>query len=167
MVITGGCVAVSVGGGGDRGAPGRGGAWAADPEDAGLPVAGPLLRRAVPEHGELHEVLRVSGQAGPAGEGQGGGAAHEGAQRQHQQVAFPETPRHEARWRSGPFLPVSVWVSIRKPDYLEETYADTGRTCKLHTERPRWKAPGPSCCFLPKTLVTSHSPNMRVWLIRV
>ncbi|KAJ8409381.1 hypothetical protein AAFF_G00235790 [Aldrovandia affinis] len=24
----------------------------------------------------------------------------------------------------------------RKPEYPEETHADTGRTCKLHTERP-------------------------------
>jgi len=26
----------------------------------------------------------------------------------------------------------------RKPEYPERTHAYTGRTCKLHTERPRW-----------------------------
>ncbi|KAK7880833.1 hypothetical protein WMY93_032528 [Mugilogobius chulae] len=36
----------------------------------------------------------------------------------------------------------------RKPEYPEETYADTERTCKLHIERPRAALesnPGPSC----------------------
>ncbi|KAK7901942.1 hypothetical protein WMY93_018711 [Mugilogobius chulae] len=41
-----------------------------------------------------------------------------------------------------------VFSCRRKPEYPEETYADTGRTCKLHIERP-WPAresnPGPSC----------------------
>jgi len=27
--------------------------------------------------------------------------------------------------------------SGRKPEYLERTHAYTGRTCKLHTERPQ------------------------------
>lgn len=29
---------------------------------------------------------------------------------------------------------VRVWVCGRKPEYLEKTDSDTGRTCKLHTE---------------------------------
>ena len=33
-------------------------------------------------------------------------------------------------------LPVHVFWSGRKPEYPEETHANTGRTCKLHTERP-------------------------------
>ncbi|KAF7652354.1 hypothetical protein LDENG_00097900 [Lucifuga dentata] len=42
-----------------------------------------------------------------------------------------------------------VFGSGRKPENPEETHADTGRTCKLHTERPcpgRESHPGPSCC---------------------
>ncbi|KAK7886751.1 hypothetical protein WMY93_026372 [Mugilogobius chulae] len=41
-----------------------------------------------------------------------------------------------------------VFSCRRKPEYPEETYADTGRTCKLHIERPRAAQesnPGPSC----------------------
>ena len=34
----------------------------------------------------------------------------------------------------------------RMPDYLEKTHTSTGRTCKLHTERPQ---PG----FVPGTLL--------------
>ncbi|KAJ8248657.1 hypothetical protein COCON_G00233860 [Conger conger] len=34
--------------------------------------------------------------------------------------------------------------SGRKPEYLEETHANTGRTCKLHREAPA--DPGPPCC---------------------
>ncbi|KAF7655951.1 hypothetical protein LDENG_00047840 [Lucifuga dentata] len=35
----------------------------------------------------------------------------------------------------------------RKLEHLEGTHADTGRTCKLHTERTRSELnPGPSCC---------------------
>ncbi|MEQ2253915.1 Lysine-specific demethylase 8, partial [Ilyodon furcidens] len=36
----------------------------------------------------------------------------------------------------------------RKPEYPVKTHACTGRTCKLHAERPpgRESNPGPSCC---------------------
>ncbi|MEQ2223431.1 hypothetical protein ILYODFUR_036692 [Ilyodon furcidens] len=36
----------------------------------------------------------------------------------------------------------------RKPEYPVRTHACTGRTCKLHAERPsaRESNPGPSCC---------------------
>ncbi|KAG9263717.1 protein yippee-like 1 [Astyanax mexicanus] len=51
-------------------------------------------------------------------------------------------------------VPISLNVPSldcgRKPENPEETHADTGRTCKLHTERPGSPQPGieprPSCC---------------------
>ncbi|KAF7660287.1 hypothetical protein LDENG_00283720 [Lucifuga dentata] len=47
----------------------------------------------------------------------------------------------------------------RKPEHLEGTHADKGRTCKLHTERPcpgRESNPGPSCC--EATVLTTAPP---------
>ncbi|KAF7646162.1 hypothetical protein LDENG_00192170 [Lucifuga dentata] len=50
-----------------------------------------------------------------------------------------------------------VFGGGRKPEHLEGTHADTGRTCKLHTERP---CPGresnPSCC--EATALTTAPP---------
>ncbi|MEQ2302879.1 hypothetical protein AMECASPLE_011234, partial [Ameca splendens] len=34
----------------------------------------------------------------------------------------------------------------RKPENPERTHASTGRTCKLHAERPPGRELNPSCC---------------------
>jgi len=42
-------------------------------------------------------------------------------------------------------VPVLVLDCGRKPENPEGTHADTGRTCKLHTEDPQGSNPGPFC----------------------
>ncbi|KAF7647660.1 hypothetical protein LDENG_00168720 [Lucifuga dentata] len=52
-----------------------------------------------------------------------------------------------------------VFGGGRKPEYPEGTHADTGRTCKLHPERPclsQESNPGPSCC--EATALTTAPP---------
>jgi len=46
--------------------------------------------------------------------------------------------------------------SGRKPEYPERTHTYTGRTCKLHTERPQPKTLEPSCCEV--TVLTTTPP---------
>jgi len=49
----------------------------------------------------------------------------------------------------------------RKPEFLERTHAYTGRTCKLHTERPQLE---PSCCeaMVLTTTTTTVQPQQEV-----
>lgn len=54
--------------------------------DWSLPLSGPLFWCPVPEHRQLHEVVRVWEQAGAAEESQGGGGPDGGAKSQLQQV---------------------------------------------------------------------------------
>ena len=50
----------------------------------------------------------------------------------------------------------------RKPEYPERTHAYTGRTCKLHTERPQPGVEPPCCEAMVLTMSAAHCQTCHV-----
>uniref|UniRef100_A0A8C4XHQ2 non-specific serine/threonine protein kinase n=1 Tax=Erpetoichthys calabaricus TaxID=27687 RepID=A0A8C4XHQ2_ERPCA len=73
------------------------------------------------------------------------------------------TPTHQAHTRANLESPIHLTcMSLdcgRKPERPEETHADTGRTCKLHTGRTREANPGPQVSQL-RGSSTTHCATM-------